>query len=365
MSMWLSRCLVVSLVILLSACSSTTRDYKGVYEESEKSTELDVPPDLDKPITSNEVNLTELGQSVKSYSSYEQNLKDKPKSAFEYKYKGMEFKRDGTLFWLEVSAPAEDVWQDLRAYFGRLGFDIVTDNPAVGFMQTDWLENRVDLPTGWIGDILGTLFSVDIMDRYRVRLEWDHTQRISRVFIMHQGLREVVQGQDDNLSVVQTKWTVRPSDPELEVEMIMRFMAYRGLEETIAEQQIAGVKTQERVKFIEQDDAMRLELADSYERSWRHMTIAIDRLGYLVEDKNRSAGVFYIQLPETFEVKSEGFFGSIFSGGFDKPKHDKYLIVLEDKGTQTIVTVKPNGDVTEDFKTVARKILKDIQANIL
>jgi outer membrane protein assembly factor BamC len=142
-------------------------------------------------------------------------------------------------------------------------------------------------------------------------------------------------------------------------------MAYRGLDETVAEQQIASVKVQERVKFVDKDNALQLEVADSFQRSWRHMTIAIDRLGYLVEDKNRSAGVFYIQLPDTFQVKTEGFFGSIFSGGFEKPKHDKYLIVLEDKGAQTVVTVKSNGEVTDDFPVVARKMLKDIKDNIL
>lgn len=362
---WLYRITVISLIILLAACTSTTRDYKGVYEASEKERELDVPPELDKPITNVENNLSELGQSVKSYSTYEQNLKDRPQTAFDHKYKGMEFKRDGTLFWLEVKAPADAVWEDLRGYFNRLGFDIVTDKPIIGFMQTDWQENRVDLPKNWFGDVLGYIFSSEIMDRYRIRLEWDQTQQLSRVFIMHQGLREVVEGQDDNISVIQTKWTLRPSDPELEVEMLMRFMAYRGLEETIAEQQIASVKVQERARLVDQADTLQLELADSFQRSWRHMTIAIDRLGYQVEDKNRSAGVFYIQLPETFEVKTEGFFGSVFSGGFEKPKQDKYLLVLEEKGAQTIVTVKSNGDVADDFPIVARKILNDLKDNIL
>lgn len=365
MMMWLSRFAVVVLVVLLASCSSTTRDYKGVYEASEKAGDLDVPPGLDKPVSAHGTNLNELGQVVKSYSIYEQNLKDKPDSRFDSRYQGMQFKRDGALFWLEINAPAATVWDDLHAYFDKLGFKIVIDNVATGFMQTDWLENRVEIPSSWLGRLFGALYSAGIMDRYRIRLEWDADAQISRVFIVHQGLREMVKDEEDNLSVVQTKWVVRPSDPELEVEMILRFMAYRGLEETVAETQIAAVKQEQRTKLITEGDTTQLIITDSFQRAWRHMTIAIDRLGYLVEDRNRTAGVFYIQLPETFEIKTEGLLGSIFSGGTSKPEHDKYLIILEEKAGTTQVTIKPNGETVNDLAKVSRKILKDIQANIL
>lgn len=365
MNMLFSRLLFVFVTVVLVSCSSTTRDYRGVYEASEDVAELDVPPGLDKPVTTNEINLSDLGQSVKSYNVYEQNLKDKPKSAFDKQYKGMQFKRDGSLFWLEVNAPADEVWNDLRDYFTRLGFEIDAENVAFGYMQTSWLENRVDLPGGWIRDYFGWLYSADLMDRFRAHLEWDATQQITRVFIIHQGLREEVKGERNDSEVIQTKWVARPSEPGLEVEMIMRFMAYRGLEETIAESQINAVPAQEKAKLIEEGDNTKLIVKDTFQRAWRHMTIAIDRLGYLVEDKNRSAGVFYVQLPETFVVKREGFLGSLFSGETVRPEHDKYLIILEAQDGQTQVTVKSNGDVAKDFSKVSHKILQDIKANIL
>ena len=363
--MLLSRFAVVVLVLFMVSCSSTTRDYKGVYEASEKITELDVPPELDKPVTAKDSNLNELGQSVKSISIYEQTLKDKPDSKFEPQYKGMKFKRDGSLYWLEVKAPADEVWDDLRAYFTKLGFDIEVDNTALGYMQTGWLENRVDIPGNWLSNFFNFLYSADIMDRYRIRLEWDQDEQISRVFIIHQGLREMVEGEKNDSEVIQTKWVVRPSDPELEVEMLMRFMAYRGLSEKLAETQVNAVKGEERTKLVEQGDATQLLINDAFQRSWRHMSIAIDRLGYLVEDQNRSAGVFYVQLPETFEIKHEGVFSGIFTSGTAKPEKDKYLIILEDKGAQTVVTVKTNGEQAKDFAKVSRKILKDIKDNIL
>ncbi|MGD9384924.1 MAG: hypothetical protein PVF28_00130, partial [Thioalkalispiraceae bacterium] len=88
-------------------------------------------------------------------------------------------------------------------------------------------------------------------------------------------------------------------------------------------------------------------------------------LGFLVEDKNRSAGIYYITLPETFTIpKQGGLFGNLFSDS-DKPSHLRYLIILEEQADSTVVTVKANGDVPKDMSIVANKILKDIQRSIL
>lgn len=362
MNKLLSRSIVIVIILLSVSCSSTTPDYKGVYEESEKIESLDIPPGLDKPPQSNDSSLSELGQSVKSISIYEENLKGKASEEFEPQYKGMKFKRDGSLYWLEVNDQPTVVWKDLHAFFVKLGFEIEVDNAQIGYMQTGWLENRVDVPGGWIREYLGLLYSTDLMDRYRIRLEWDPDTQISRVFIIHQGLKEVVVSGDNPDEVVQTQWVIRPSDPELEVEMIMRFMAYRGLSESLAEKQIAAVKTEERTKLVEKDGKNELIITESFQRSWRQISIAVDRLGYLVEDRNRSAGVFYIRLPDSFEVKTDGGF---FSSETAKPEHDKYLIILEDKGDKTLVTVKTNGDDAKDFARVQQKMLQDLKASIL
>ncbi len=358
--------LVLFIVVLTASCSSTTRDYKGVYEASEKITELDIPPDLDKPINNEDQTLRELGRSITTYSIYEQNLKGQPTSSrFNPQYRDMSFRRDGRLFWLDVKAKPEQVWDDVRGFFRKLGFEFKVDRPEVGFLQTDWRENRVDIPGNWVGKLLGALYSAEIMDRYRIRVEWDAQEEVSRVFINHQGLREVVEGEDDNVSIVTTRWVIRPSDPDLEVEMIMRLMAYRGLEEKLAEEQIATTGQKEKTVIQQSGDNVQLVMDEPYPRAWRLVTIAIDRLGYLVEDKNRSAGVFYVQLPETFMVKStSGIFSKLFSGTV-KPEHDKYLIILEEKNAQTQVTVKSNGDEKEDFPKVSQKILKDIKDSIL
>jgi len=359
------RLVLILLTCTLAACSSTTRDYKGVYEATRDLGDLDVPPGLNRPETGTET-LPELNQAIKTASGYEESLKGKPTSKFEREYKDMNFVRGGSLFWLEIAGPGDQIWGDLRSFFLRLGFEFKRETPQMGYLETDWQENKVYTPTGFISKLLNSFSSKGLMDKYRVRLEWDSENKISRVFINHQGLREIIDGEDDNITAVQTRWVFRPSEPDMEVEMLMRFMTFRGLSVVLAEQNISSARNQQVAEIKVVDDKRIFTINEPFARGWRHVGIALDRLGYLVEDKNRSAGVYYISLPETFVISKEGgVFGTLFTSSYEAPKHLKYLIILEDNDGSTGVKLKSNGDVTDEFPRVEKKIFDDLQKSIL
>lgn len=352
------------LSALLGGCSSTS-EYKAVYEaEAADVASLEVPPGLSRPEGNGGV-APELEQGITSYSGYQQNVGTGTRQEFIRKFENMRFVRDGGLYWVEVQAGPEDVWNDVRDYFSKLGFKFTEEKPHLGLLQTDWQENRVGLPSGLFG-FLGKLYSAELMDSYRIRLEYDDQKELTRIFISHRGVREVYESEPDNISIVGTKWVVRPSEPELELEMLMRFMAFRGMDEEMAKQVIAEARGSERATLRPKQDTMVLEFNEGFSRAWRYVGIALDRLGVLVEDRNRSAGVYYIQLPETFVLdnKQSGFFAGLFSQT-RKPLSDKYILKIEDKGETSDVLVRPRGEAAEDFEDVTRKLLTDIKDNIL
>ena len=353
-------------VCFIASCSSTTQDYKGAYEASSDIQDLTVPPGLSAPEAGRDSALPELQQSIKTYSGYEEKQGTQETASYAQRYKGMRFIRSGNLVWLEIDNAGEEIWDDVRTFFTRLGFKIKREQPRIGYMETDWLENRYDTPTNFLTEWFSGLFSSGFMDKYRIRLEWDEKQKLTRLFINHQGLEEVVDGdKDDTTAVVTTKWVPRQPDPELEVEMLTRFMSFRGLDVKVAEQVVGEAKPATQLTKLDVGgDTTRLTINEPFFRSWRHVGIALDRLGFLIEDKNRSAKVYYVALPETFVIpKQGGLFGSLFTST-QVPTHLKYLIVLEEKDGVSVVTVKANGDVPEDIAVVSNKILKDIQNSI-
>lgn len=356
---------ILFIFCFIASCSSTTRDYKGVYEVTTELQDLTVPPGLNKPEVSRDSTLPELQRSIKTYSGYEEKQGTQEKARYAQDYEGMRFVRQGSLFWLEFDAAGEEIWDDVRSFFVRLGFSMKKEQPKIGYMETDWQENKVGVPTNFFSQLLSALYSVDFLDKFRIRFEWDPKQKITRLFINHQGLKEVAEEEDDNISVVTTKWVSRPADPELEVEMLMRFMAFRGLDIKVAEQHIDAVKQTQLTNLVVDDNRIRLTINAPFSRAWRYVGIALDRLGFLVEDKNRTAGIYYIELPETFVIpKQGGFFGSLFTSS-QEPSQLKYLIVLEEKDDATVVTIKANGKVPEDMVAVSNKMLQDIHSSIL
>ena len=343
----------VLAAFLLSACSSTPTNYKGIYEETKSIEPLQVPPDLSQPDYEGDSLAT-----ITSYLGYEKSMKAQDNGQLLNAYKGMQFKRDGSEFWLDVYDSPIHVWQSLRGFFGQLGFKIIEEKPDLGLMQTNWQKNQYSAATNWFSKVVGKLASTDVMDAYRAHLEYDSTKKITRVFISHQGVREV---NVDDAGTFTTKWTRRQPDPELEVEMLMRFMEYRGMDKKKAKQEIAQAKVVEKAVLKQTADGPILEYNASFPRVWRLVGIALDRMGILVEDRNYSAGVYYIKLSDTFKVDGKpGFFESA-----SKPSKDQYLLTLETKGDTTLIMVKARGAVGADLPAVAKQILTEIKSNLL
>jgi outer membrane protein assembly factor BamC len=342
---------LVLAVSVLSACS-TTSEYKAVYEGAKVMDPLQVPPDLSQPPENDRASLDE----ITSYSGYEKSLTGTDKGQVLRSYQGMRFVRDGSLFWLEVHDTPTHVWQSLHTFFSQLGFKIISQRPDLGLLQTNWKENRVNIPTNWFMKFIGKLYSTGTMDSYRAHLEYDEVKKITRVFISHQGVRESTSGDNSGSS----DWVRRPADPALEEEMLMRFMAFRGMGEKLARQTIAQTKPVIKATLKQTSAGYVLQYNDGFARVWRLVGIALDRMGVLIEDRNRSAGVYYIQLPDSFQIgEKSGFFDSA-----KKPVKNKYLLSLEDKGDNTVITVKARGDVGKDFTAVSKKILDEVKNNL-
>jgi outer membrane protein assembly factor BamC len=360
---------LVAAVFSLSACSSTP-DYKGVYDSDQDETSLEVPPDLNAPQPDSNQELPEQDDLVRTYSGYQQNVLSKPADSLLKTYDDMHFVRSGSLFWLEVDAPPQEVWGEVRDFFRKVGFQIENEQPALGLMETNWKENKVNVPSNWLASLFSFASSSGLRDKYRIRLEETDDKNKTRVFIAHQGMKEVEVNEEASSAAdpVQTAWEPRPPDPDLEAEMLMRFMAYRGLSENKAKEKIAKAGPPQQQSEVKQsNEESVLEVYEPFARTWRHVGLALDRLGFYVEDRNRSAGVYYIRLPEDFTIEEDqGWLASVFGSDKKSPKNLKYLLVLKDQGEHTTVELRSRGDMKkEDLAKLSKAILEKIRQNIL
>ena len=60
-------------------------------------------------------------------------------------------------------------------------------------------------------------------------------------------------------------------------------------------------------------DAVSLSIDEGFSRAWRLTGLALDRVGFAVEDRDRTAGIYYIRYrdPAADQKKEEGWLSKL------------------------------------------------------
>ena len=353
--------LVVTLLLNLMACSSTP-EWKGNYssEEEKDYSKLDVPPDLSQPNITSSLALPNIAAAGSTYSAYS-NTEYKGDKVAPVNLRGVKVIRDGAYQWLEINATAETIWLELKIFFAQVGFELKREDKKLGVMETNWLDNQVHLSTNWFTKMLNRVSSTGLRDKYRARLEKTNNPNVTRVFITHQGLQQY--GDDSAETALKWWWGKRPSDPELEAEMYQRFLISRDIDKASAKKLVAKIKAKERTQVIEKEGTKILQVNEGFARTWRRVGIALDRIGLLVDDRNRSGGLLYLRITDDFRAKvkeDKGWLASLFSGDMVKLK-ERYLLRVVDKNDTTEISIYETTGAKADIRFV-NQLLTDLKS---
>ena len=329
----------VVLAVVVAGCSSTGR--KAVYEGVRPEKPLEVPPELSLPRQGHD---TAGGTGSATWSGYLRGAEATgtagPVPAPPPP--GVRLERDGALRWLVIDAPPQQVWERARAFLEHLGFEIKRADRRLGVLETNWQENKADVPANWFSRLLSKLYSSGLMDRYRVRIEPAEGGG-SLVFIAHRGLREVVSGGDSDDIAVTEGWTLRDPDPELELEMLQEFAAFYAGEQAARQVAAQAASGGSRGRLEDSGGSLRLVLDEGFDRAWRLVQIGLDRLGVEVVDRDRSAGRFIIVLPEELRPQEGGWFSRLLGGGGKQDPGRLVLSVSGDAGRSQVGLSRDEG----------------------
>ena len=347
---------LVMLSLIMMACSSTS-SYKGAYDaKSENDRPLEVPPDLVLPRGDDSLKIPSIAAEQTSLASYQKKGSASGDSDLVTDVQGVRLQRDGAIRWLEFDAPVGKIWPKLVPFFKSLGFGIIREDRKLGVVETDWQENRVELPNDWFSVIFNSFSSAGLKDRYRARVERDGDKTL--LFITHQGLREK-SIEDSTSDANDTFWEYRDSDPDLEKEMLMRFLIFRGMKKDTAAA-ITKDKDVSRAVLVEDDDNQYLKVSETFPRTWRRVGIAMDRMGAHVDDRNRSAGVYYFSLSKEFLDKQEkGWFENMF--GSDAAADNNAFILKLDRQDDVVQISVRNREGKILKSGLSRLILSELQ----
>ena len=363
----------VTAVFSVSGCSGKLIEGKKIdYKSAGKVNPLAVPPDLSAPPTSDRYAIPQTAASSATYSEYsegQQGIRNPGPStaAVLPEVEKARFERGGSQRWLVVHAEAEALWPTVREFWQDSGFLIDRELPDIGIMETDWAENRANIPDGGLRKLLGKVldqaYSYPERDKFRTRLEHGEEPGTTEIYVSHRGAYQVVIGQRDK---EQVKWQMRPTDPELEAEMLLRLMRRLGAkDEPVQAQTPAAVPRAQIARNGEIPEALVLD--DGFDRAWRRVGLALDRVGFTVEDRDRSKGLYYVRYVDP-DLDGTGDSGGVWSKlafwrSDDDKKNEQYRISVADSDNGSEVRVQ-NAEGQSAKSPTAGRILALLQEEL-
>ncbi len=330
---WVSLGLLSVASVGLTGCGITGGNKDMNYESAAKrETPLEVPPDLIKPAKDDRFAIPAAGVASRAeYEAAQRSPKQSASAAVLPAVSGMRIERVGEQRVLVVNQPAEKLWPVLRQFWLDSGFVIAIENPETGLLETDWAEDRAKIPEDFLrktlGKVFDRLYDTGERDKFRMRLE-RVGQGETEISVSHRGLIEISKtGSSDS----QTTWTNRPTDRQLEEDFLRRIMLRLGADDGRAKALLAQTAGAAPVaQIVKTGSVSQIQVAEGFDRAWRRVGVAMDRLGFTVEDRNRSKGVFYVRYrdPTAQTEDKKGFFGKLFSSSEENKAALQYQVVV-------------------------------------
>jgi outer membrane protein assembly factor BamC len=339
-------------LLFLTGCETSSITKKIDYKSTASAPALELPPDLSAPQYDDRYD-------VKTASGLAATQLNRPRTSDTIAPNATQearVVRGGTERWLVVKTTPELAWNTTTKFWADTGFVLALEQPNVGIMETDWAENRASLPADFgqstVGKVADIFFNTYKRDKFRTRIERGNEPGTVEIYISHRGAEQVPTGKIDNSSPAAFVWAVMPPDPTLEAEMLTRLMMRFGTSETQARESVTAAAApppaQLKARLEKNSDGTsKLVVDDSFDRAWRRVGLALDRVGFTVVDRDRSKGNYFVRYsnPDTDgSKKEEGLFSKLMFWKTTTEKVEQYRITITEVDPKSVVTVQdPNG----------------------
>ena len=289
------------------------------YVSSKKSKKLELPPDIDEINTSDKYLIDGQPTSLKNYQNKDKKIEIQKLLAEQQKK--IKVVKAGTMRWLVVPAELNNVWPVVESFWEDMGFDI-NSSKRKGIIETRWISES-DLNTdesnlGKFDAWLDSLANTASRRKFRTRIEDGVEEGTTEIYLSQ---RSVLNGLENHKNAKDARGTYAPDeaykikkyedgsssndsgivsnfkedDLEIQYELLRRMMVKLGTSDLTAREKLDNAIEIKKAELVNEEDHKFIILHDKYSRAWRRLNLAIDMVGFLVEDKNRQDGIFYIK----------------------------------------------------------------------
>jgi len=362
MTLWQRRfvgLMVVGVCLGMAACSNSRKD-NDAYKGSRALPPLEVPPDLIKPTEDSSTALPTLPAAAPASAPAKTSVAMPPpittpqtqvasvSSSSPTSASGaLHIEKQGAQRWLVVPAPVAQVRQRVKDFLLQKGFSFSKE--GTDSLETEW---RGEAAVGSSGNDLDAALQAGLQDKYKVRIEAGRNAGASEVTVHHFGLQHI---QVDG----KLQWVPRAQDSMMEAELLDQMLAFFTSEGT-APAPVSDLPAVRSTVTTDEQGAATLTINERFDHAWRRVGIAWGRGGCVVDDRNRSEGIYNIRLGTAFKEEAKAGFVSRLFGSNGGDPDEQYRIAVKERDDQTKVVVQfPSGGKV--FTSIGERILDRLQ----
>lgn len=140
--------------------------------------------------------------------------------------------------------------------------------------------------------------------------------------------------------------------------MLKRLMVFLGVEQQKAQAMLARQEPRQvRAQLVADESEAMLIVMEDFSRAWRRTGIALDRVGFAVEDRNRAEGIYYVRYSDPLASQDDdGLLSGLAFWSKDEAVAKQYQIELLAEGPRTHVIVN-NAKGERETSSTGKRIL--------
>ncbi len=290
------------MATLVSGCSylpesvktlpwDTENELAGDYETAIETSPIEVPSDLDSEAIQQGYPIPKVAINI-AIPVTGKAPRPAPLTASS-QVDAVRLQRLGGSSWAVVNVAPGQLWPQVRAFLVSSGIDVSSVDATGGLIDTNFvlLQDR------------------ELESRFRFRVDSGVQRNTSELHILQQN-----QAKDIDL----TSWPENSDDDDLEEKMlrnIAQFIANNAESAPVSMMAGQAMTGAGRISLEESSAGTRLKLSLPFNRAWAATEKGFADAGFRVDDKNRSAGLFYVTYLGPDGEDSESWFGWLWGGG--------------------------------------------------
>lgn len=204
--------------------------------------------------------------------------------------------RLGDEAWALVAVAPGQLWPQIRAFLTASSIGVATVDANAGLIDTQFVE----------------LQDRALKTRFRFRIDSGIQRNTAELHILQQDY-----GVTDNIA-----WPKSSDDDELEQKMlrnVAQYIANSGDAVPVSMMADRAMGDAGRIEFEDSEEITRLRLKLAFDRAWASTSKGLEDSGFVIDDRNRSEGVFYATFVGTESEEEEGFFDWVFGSDNEHP----------------------------------------------